>query len=582
MLLCLLSSAQASAAPTAGHLSGLILNESGQPISDVLVSLLRDSSDDLLPTLTRSNESGRIRLRDLDPGTYQILIKSAQYRSPVGRIVKILPNRTVAITLILQQLFYLGEGAQENVSLKALLRNSEGRRLIFRELPGLTEGFPDGESSRPFFEEAVFEIYTNAGPGANYFVLPGDSWGGTTTNFAFVDSFVGRSDYVFAGQLNSGQDSLWRIKNVFNYDLADNHSLHMFFGYGRMSFEQPSLNLLGNPASLRDDVSYTSAVGTSRLLSIGFEDNVRFGPALTLTWGVELDRFRGPREDSFISPNAAVNYSPVENTSVQVSMASKRITVGNSLLLPDGRQVSLSSPVLIGKVGDEILVGTARHYQGAVTQNIGDSTQAEFAYFQNFHRGNGPPIVAVSRDTSALELLRMGNDLARTGGYRFTARREFSEHFKAEVSYVRGRAPGIHGPGTQFGLENALTGRVERRMYHAISAQFDAHVPSSDTWITALVRVVPNENPLVTIDAASDIYETGNEGINLFVRQVIPLPVGLLNSVGLQFLAPESIEALLDVRNLTNEDNGVFETSKGEVALIQNPRSVRGGISFKF
>jgi hypothetical protein len=97
-----------------------------------------------------------------------------------------------------------------------------------------------------------------------------------------------------------------------------------------------------------------------------------------------------------------------------------------------------------------------------------------------------------------------------------------------------------------------------------------------------LIKVVPGGRPISTLDPYSDLYETGNQGVNLFVRQVIPVPASLLSFVGLDFLTIPRLEALIDLRNLLDEKLGTFATSQGDVILVRAPRSVRGGISFKF
>ena len=193
-------------APSQGHLSGLVLDSTGKPLSNVLVSLLQDPSLEILPTLVKTNEFGRIHLRDLDTGSYQVLIKSAQYRSPVGRVISILPGRTAIVTLILQQLIDIGYTAEENQSLKTVLRTTADERLILKNLPDFEGDLNSEDRSNPLFEEAALQVYTNAGPGSDYLVFPTDSWGGTTTNFAMVDSIGVNTDHVFTDHNREAAD----------------------------------------------------------------------------------------------------------------------------------------------------------------------------------------------------------------------------------------------------------------------------------------------------------------------------------------------------------------------------------------
>jgi hypothetical protein len=129
-------------AASSGRLTALFLDEGGQPLADVFVSLFGRDQDHAFPTLARTNPMGRIQIDGLAAGTYQIDVRSSEYRSPAGRVVEILPERTAVVTLILQQIFALGP-EEENLGLKALLRNSNSRRLIFRNQQAPAGSFPD-------------------------------------------------------------------------------------------------------------------------------------------------------------------------------------------------------------------------------------------------------------------------------------------------------------------------------------------------------------------------------------------------------------------------------------------------------
>ena len=571
-----------AAASPLGKLRGIIEDQSGQPVPGILVTLLGQSSDQVLPILTRSNKLGQILFKNLEMGTYQVLVKSSQYVSRNEQTVRILPGKTAALTLVLQNLFDLDGSDGRNVRLKTVLRAAESR-LIFRYLPGLTG--PPLEKRRPgWFEEAVFQVHTNAGMGSDYLLFPGDSGGGTTANFALAESLGGNRDYVFAGQVNSGEDSLWRLKSFLNYTLSENHSLRLFLGHGRISFQQPSLGLLGNPISLGSDVGFTTAAGTTHILSSGFEERFNWGRAVSFAWGLELNQVRTVRNHSFISPNAELSIRPSERSVLRIALASKRPTYGNSVILPDGRQISLSDSVGLSRINDEIRFGTSRHYQGSFGYHLDATTEVEFAAFRDQFFGGTVPFIAFMSYRPGAEMIQLNDDQVRTRGQRFTIRRRLAENLRTSFSYIRGRALGLM-PGDMAVVfdPSALDGLVQQQGFDALSTQVDLFIPLSRTAITALVKIVPNGNPIPTLDALSDTYETANQGVNLFLRQIVPVPVAILNSLGLDFLATGyEIEALLDIRNVANKDLGVVQTLLGDVELAQNPRTVRGGLTFRF
>jgi hypothetical protein len=565
-----------------GQLRGIIQDQSGRPVPDILVTLLGQSSDRVLPILTRSNKLGRILFQNLEMGTYQVLVKSSQYVSRKEQTVRILPGKTAALTLVLQNLFDLDGSDGRNVRLKTVLRAADSR-LIFRYVPGLTG--PPLEKRRPgWFEEAVFQVHTNAGMGSDYLLFPGDSGGGTTANFALAESLGGNRDYVFAGQVNSGEDSLWRLKSFLDYTLSQNHSLRLFLGHGRISFQQPSLGLLGNPISLGSDVDFTTAAGTTHILSSGFEERFNWGRAVSFSWGLELNQVRTVRNHSFISPNAELSARPSERSSLRIALASKRPTYGNSVMLPDGRQIILSDSVGLSRVNDEIRFGTSRHYQGSFGYHLDVATEVELAVFRDQFFGGIVPFVAFLSYRPGAEMLRLNEDQVRTRGKRFTIRRRLGGHLRTSFSYIRGRALGfVPGDMAVVFDPSVLDGLVQEQGFDALSSQVDLFVPFSRTAITALVKIIPNGNPIPTLDALSDSYQTANQGVNVFLRQIVPVPVALLNTLGLDFLATGyEIEALLDIRNVANKDLGVVQTLLGDVELAQNPRTVRGGLTFRF
>lgn len=540
------------------------------------MTLLSHTASSALPTLTRTDQEGRALVTGLSAGTYQVAVRSSTYRSPVSRLVEVLPERTAVITLVLQEFLSVPEPG-ENVGLKALLRFPDQRRLIFRGAPGVA----DEDDDRRLFEEAIVQVYTNGGVGGDYMVFPGDAWTGTTTNFAAVVENFGSSEQIVAGQLNSGEDSVMRVRNLFKYDAGDSRTLRFFMGYGRVSFEQPTLGLLSIPDQLSTAREFSTAPGTSHLLNVGFTDSLRFGPALTLTWGLDLDRVKTRKDtDVFLSPNAELRFSPSERTELKLALASRRNTMGNSVSMPNGEQVSLGSPVFLANIGNETFMGTSRHYLGSVTHHLTPDTSVEVAFFENRPFGASMPVVALSDAGPGAEVLRLSDHHARSEGYRVTLKQGLHHNLRAQFSLVRADGPGLTDP--DLVSLTSLDQHTSRQQFHTFSGRVDTFVPYSRTQLTALVNIVAGGRPVVTLDPLSDVLETGNAGVNLFIRQVIPLPDDLLRFFGLDFLAPESVEALLDIRNLTDHHLGTFRTSTGDVVLVQSPRSIRGGVSFRF
>ncbi len=579
----LILASQYGVASSLGSFSGRIQDSSGKPLANILVALLHTSpAPAALPILTRSDEVGEIRLSNLEAGNYELLVKNSQYRSPNRNLVQVLPGKTTVLSLVLQQLFGRGSSEEENQKVKTVLRTAGDERLILRHLPG-TAG-PDSVS-RPLGTspgEAVVQVYGNGGSRGAFPVSPGDGAGGATTHFALVQSLGTGSKYIVAGQLSSGVEELWRLRNSVELPLSDSHTFGVFVGYGRENFAQPGITSYDNLATLGTHLDDAPTVGSTRVLSLGVRERLLLGNVLSILWGVELNQVTANQRQTFLNPNAELSFSPTEQTNFKVVMASKRMTHSGSLLLPDGEMLNLRDAVYFSRVGNQLSVSTPRHYRGSITQQVTKNTEIEFAAYENQLFGETTPFLVYSKHRPARPGFQLADEHAVNRGYRVMVRRRLGNTLNTAVSYIHGKAAGISRDATLVFDDFALHQAIERRNYHTLNAEIEAYIPFSGTHLNALVKFASNGHPITTLDAFADTYETGNEGINLFVRQVVSVPGGWLAFLGMDFLSSYQIEALLDIRNLANEDLGKIRTEMGDVSLVRNPRTVRGGISVRF
>ena len=579
----LISASQYGVASSLGSFSGRIQDPSGKPLSNILVALLYTSPEPQpLPVLTRSDEAGEIRLSNLEAGNYELLVKNSQYRSPNRNLVQVLPGKTTVLSLVLQQLFGEGSFDEENQEVKTVLRNAGDDRLIFRYLPGTADPDSASSPSGASLGEAVVQVYGNGSSRGSYPVGAGDGTGGATTHFALVQSLGTSSKYIVAGQLSSGAEELWRLRNSVELPLSDSHTFGVFVGYGRENFAQPGLAPYGNPTTLGHPLDDAPTVGSTRVLSLGVQERLVLGNVFSILWGLELNQVTANQRQTFLNPNAEISYSPTEQTKFKVMMASKRMTHSGSLLLPDGEMLNLREAVYFSRVGNRLAVSSPRHYRGSITQQVTKNTEIEFAAYENQLFGETTPLLAYSKDRPPHPGFQLVDEHAVNRGYRVMVRRRLGNTLNTAVSYIHGEAAGISRDATLVFDEFTLHQAVERRNYHTLNAEIEAYIPFSGTHLNALVKFASNGQPITTLDVFADTYETGNEGVNLFVRQVVPIPGGWLAFLGMAFPSSYQIEALLDIRNLTNEALGKVRTEVGDISLVRNPRTVRGGISVRF
>ena len=576
-----LVSLQGLLANSAGNLAGVVRDQDGNPRPGLLISLVDLVSRNAIPLLTTTDKVGQIYVRNVTEGSYQLVVKSSLYQGPFDRLVEVRPGETAVISLVVQEILGLRHEVTHAAGVAALLRGSANRRLIFRGLS--QDSDPEGQP-RPFFKDGVFEVYTSAGLGSDLLVFPGNASHGTTTNFGARDRLPDGTEYIFAGQFNSGNDSLFRIKNWLNHDLGKNHQLRLLMGYGRVAFAEPSLALLNNPSLIAGEDEYLRTSGTTKILTLGFEDSWQVAPGLSFMWGAEMNQVRRRFSNYFVSPNARVTYQPTSATSVQMSVSSKRDTLSNSISLPGGERMYLNDAIHLSSVRDQVRVGTARHYEASISHQLSDATKLQVAAFDSRLMGTAPHLLTRFPRADHVEFLDLNASPSRTKGYRLTVNHRIRDNIRAALSYVRGSGPSIDPINSRHVFVDASTlGALFRQHgFHALAAELETYVPQSETRITAVLRAVPSGQPITAVDPIADIYETPNRSINLFIRQLVPVPVILVRFLGLNFLKEYRLEALLDIRNLLNEDLGSLPSSGPDLILVQQPRSLRGGLAVNF
>ena len=69
----------------------------------------------------------------------------------------------------------------------------------------------------------------------NYSVFPSDGRNGILSNFAFAEPVGEHGRVIFSGQVNSGYDSFWRVRNTYNYRPEAGRDYKLSLAYGRLS-----------------------------------------------------------------------------------------------------------------------------------------------------------------------------------------------------------------------------------------------------------------------------------------------------------------------------------------------------------
>ncbi|MBI4456125.1 MAG: carboxypeptidase regulatory-like domain-containing protein [Acidobacteria bacterium] len=564
-LLIFLFSSQAVAATS--ELRGTLKDPSGHPIANLAFSLVRAG---VRHSMT-SNQVGQFTFKNLPPGEYLLRVEGPNFKTLGSSTVSILSGNKTFVSVVLQEVFDVDDTRPlpKNYELRTILRNTADGRLIFRNNPTSPSG--NMEAADWFHGNGVIEVYSGSGWGNRDFtVVPGSPYAGMLTNFAYSQDFPGRMHYVFSGQMISGEDSLWKVRNSARYEVGGNQSLEMSLGYTRLASSSSQPIYLTDLNRLGQDSRWTSSAASARTLALGLRHEWSPDETIRLEYGVEMDHFRAASSRTFLSPALRANWKAWAGGEVVARVMSKYSTRYNTLRLPNGSDVEVGDSIHLTKVGNTVRVGTSRRYEIIGLQEWGPA-RGEFSVFRDQLCGGAPYLLYLLSDPARKDIVvqslpltysvQQGIRAGVTGG---------SDTLNYAVDYVYGTALGFdESVSTAKSVSEAM--KIHR--YHGVMGRVQGTVPRLHTVVAGMVRIVPGK-PVTTVDQFNDTWNISNQSVNFFLRQVIPFP-------DLLGFSPR-LEALLDLRNVLNQDVGTVHTETGDFVLVRNPRSVRGGISLNF
>jgi hypothetical protein len=169
--------------------------------------------------------------------------------------------------------------------------------------------------------------------------------------------------------------------------------------------------------------------------------------------------------------------------------------------------------------------------------------------------------------------MQLRQDQATQQGMRLALNHKFLEYVTGSIAYVYGTGAALSDvdrPLSSEVMARRLLDFVHKSYYQAFTTRVNVVLPGTGTDVTTVVRWHPG-SVLSPIDLFGDRSDTLGKGTNLMIRQPIPLP---------EFMgSTRRWEALVDVRNLFDQNLQRIPTTDGEILLTRNPRSFRFGLN---
>lgn len=581
------SAQAASPVPQFGSLIGFVASQTGVPQMGAGVFLYNDYERLVGRTLT--NERGAFAFESLAPGLYTVRVTLASFVPAVKRNIRIQPGMrsflSINLTSVLSsiELVYSAPGTAKIMSddWKWVLRTASSTRPVLRFGPLIDISSPADErrqESREIFGDTrgVFRVST----GEYGELASAGTYADLGTAFALATSLFGSNQLEFAGSLAySSSAGIPAAGFRTGFSRPD--------PFGGMPEVNVTMRQLFLPARVGAAVLGASADNAPvlRTLSISSLDKRQLRDNLTLEYGGSLESVAFLERLNFFSPYGRLTYDAGRIGAFQFAYSSGMppVELLSASEQPEAElSQSLSVLALFPRVslaGGAARVQRTENFELAYRKVLGSRSFSAGVYREAVK--NAAIVMAAPAGfypaSDLLPDLSSNSSVFNLGhyhrlGYVASVTQKLSDEISVALAAGNSgvltfdpAAPVSNNPGELRGQM-----RSGRRMWLAMRAT--AVAPQTGTRLAASYqwtdyRTLSPTHLFLTQSFQPEI------GLNFQVRQ--PLPTLSLWSARL--------EASAELRNLLAQGYVPVSTMDGrKLFLIQNPRAVRGGLSFIF
>ncbi len=568
-----------------GTLVGFVNNQGGVPQMGAAVLLF--NRYDRLIARTLTNEKGAFGFESLVPGAYSIRVKLASFVPAVKENIQIEPgirsflSINLASVLSSIELIYMAPGQASIMSddWKWVLRTSSASRPVLRLRPDIDIGAPlgqrDPESSIFSRTRGLVRVSTGE-DGALSSVAAQTDLG---TAFALATSLFGSNDLQFSGNLGYASHT-----GAPTAGFRTSYSNELWGTRPEVAVTMRQAFLGGLTGSALINGTQEGAP-TLRTMSVSTLDRRSISDAVRVEYGGSLESVAFLKTLNYFSPFARLTTDLGPFGSVELAYSSgmppvELLTSPNSDRMEmEGDLTVLAMFPRVSLVGGDARVQRMQNYELTYTMVMGSRSLSAGAYREGVTNSavmmaapaglyaGGDLLPDLSSNSSVFNI----GDFHRTG-VTASVTQHLGEQFSLSV-----------GGGNSGVLVNGL-GQLEtddpaelRRAMH----------PDRRNWVAAkMTGVVPGIGTSFaagyqwtdfSVLAPTHLYLTNGIqpelGLNIRLRQSLPT-FGVWNG---------RMVATAELRNLLAQGYVPVATADGRTLyLIQNPRALRGGLSFIF
>lgn len=567
----------------AGALEGRVSDDAGHPQMGAVVQIF-DRQDRLLECKLTGGD-GLFVFAGLLPDLYSVRVTLATFLPAIRNQIFVQAGKSSLLDISLSGLFSSIRllpparitGSSTADDWKWILRSSSATRPIFRYLPQDPAILVSASPHAAMFTDSRGLVSFSAGD------LNGEGpTGELGTAFAFATSVHGSNQVEFAGDVGygiAGDSPNAAVRATLS------HPIGTISPEIAVTMRQIYLPHAGPSAGL------VSVLPPLRSMSVGLSDRTRLSGSVEIEYGVEFDTLSFLDHQHYFSPYARLTYDLDESGGPGGGVIDVTYTAGNARpelgsersLDPNAglqRQVAalgVLAPVTLRS--GEVQVQRGENYEIGYTRSLGSRRIRLSGYRESVQNGSlmlagaegssFPGDVVPDFYTNNL-LFNAGN--YHTMGYTAAVTQDFGDQYRITVTYG---SVGVLAPRRSLDhIDSAdeLRALIRPGQRNAVGVRASGTLAHSGTHLVASYQLLVHQAA-----TAGHLYATASDevepGLNFTLRQPIPAVLGL----------PFRMEAAVDLRNLLAEGYLPISLSDGgKLLLVHTPRSLRGGVNFRF
>ena len=569
----------------AGAITGFVTDAAGVPQMGAAVVLLNRQERQFERALT--DDRGAFRFLGLTPDLYSIKVTLAAFVPAIKKGILVQPGMASVMNVNLNTLFSSIQFAYppiENGSLmsdewKWVLRSASPTRPVLRfngdAVANSTVSTVSRRRTAVFSDtRGVFQVSAGEGSVASGTANEADMG----TAFALATSLYGNNMLQVSGNVGYGSQT-----GVPAAAFRTSYSRSLGGGNPEVSLTMRQLYLPGRlGAALTGN---EGALPMLRTMAASFDDRTALSDELTVQYGFTLNSVSFLDHLNYASPYARVTYSLGQNGEVAFAYTSgdARPDLAGKGQQDADLQRELNTLGLFPRISlrdGRPQVQRGENFELTYARKMASRNFQVSTYRETVRNAALSLVAPVGMYTGGdiLPDLFSGTSTFDAGnfhstGYTAAVTQNLGEHVAATVMYGSMGALTAANREIVSGSPDELRSMIHAGRRKAATARVTATAPWTGTHLIASYQVTGDHRWASPGHGYSTDSVRQMPGLNLYLRQLIP---------GLSML-PWRMEATADLRNMLAQGYLSLGIVGGQqLLLVENPRSVRGGLSFIF